>query len=55
LLPDETDLFAEVKRNQLKYNEILQDFLMDQQKQNTKAFLEDEEFSDEVSELTQWE
>lgn len=46
--PDEIDLFEEVKLKKPQYNELLENFLMDQNRKLSKTILEDGEFSDEV-------
>lgn len=48
---DDIDHFQQVKQNRRNYNEILENFLMEQQNQQRKQFqtiIADEEFSDEV-------
>lgn len=51
LISDDFDPYKKVKRNQQNYNEILENFLMEQQNQQRKQFvtINDEEFSDEVN------
>lgn len=49
---DDIDHFQQVKQNRHNYNEILENFLMEQQNQQRKQFQAinaDEEFSDEVN------
>lgn len=50
-LSDEFDHFQQVKRKQQNYNELLENFVMEQQNQQRKQFrvVNDEEFSDEVN------
>lgn len=48
---DEIDLFEEVKLKKPQYNELLENFLMDQNRKLSKTILEDGEFSDEVKHL----
>jgi hypothetical protein len=46
---DDRDPFQEVKRNQGLYDELVGNFLMDQNKKHFRAILDDGEYSDEVS------
>jgi hypothetical protein len=48
IFSDDTDLFQEVKHQTPLYNELLDNYLMDQQRKHLKAVLNDGEFSDEV-------
>lgn len=48
LLKNLDDFFEEVKQKKSIYKEYFDSFLMDQQKKQYKAVLEDGEFSDEV-------
>jgi hypothetical protein len=51
-ISDDIDHFQQVKQNRQNYNEILENFLMEQQNQQRKQFQTinaDEEFSDEVN------
>lgn len=45
---DDSDLFYKVKQSKQHYEELLEDYYMDQRKKHYKAVLDDGEFSDEV-------